>query len=328
MTRIRRSAAALALAAALLSLAGPPHRAAALVRDAAANTISIAAAGDIACDPTDPAFNSGVGTPTSCHMKQTSDLLVGRKLAAVLPLGDIQYTCASLSDFQQSFDRSWGRVKKLMRPTPGNHEYIPYPDWSGRNDCPQGGAGYFDYFGAAAGDRNKGYYSYNLGRWHLIALNSECFAVGGCQTNSPQERWLRADLARHRKLCTLAYWHEPYLTSAGTTHLYEQFRPLWQDLMRGGVEIVLTGHHHNYERFAPQDADMHLDPRKGIREFVVGTGGSTHSSIAGRLPTSRVRNDQTFGVLVLRLAPTRYSWRFVPESGASFTDTGSSACHR
>jgi hypothetical protein len=289
--------------------------------------VTIAAAGDIACDTADPSFNGGAGTATRCHMRQTSDLLVGRRLRAVLALGDLQYSCASAKDFQASFDPTWGRVKKLIRPVPGNHEYIPYPDGSGVNDCAEGGAAYFDYFGRAAGDRSKGYYSFNLGSWHLIAVNSECFAIGGCQRGSPEEVWLRRDLARSRARCTLAFWHESYLTSAGTPNRFEEFRAFWDDLVRAGVEVVLTGHHHNYERFAPVDPDGQLDRKRGVREFVVGTGGSTHSPILGHLPASRVRNDQTFGVLLMTLAPKSYSWRFVPELSATFSDSGSAKCH-
>lgn len=293
-----------------------------------APTVTVAAAGDIACDPTDPAFNNTYGTATHCHMRQTSNLLLGRHLAAVLALGDLQYTCSSAADYAVSFNPTWGRVKSLIRPAPGNHEYIPYPDWSGRNDCPSNGAGYFDYFGAAAGNRNTGYYSFNLGRWHLIALNSECEVVGGCQAGSPEEVWLRNDLAHHRTLCTLAYWHRAYFTSSGTTNRYVQFRAFWDDLRRFGAEIVLNGHRHNYERFAPQDPLGRLDSRRGIREFIVGTGGDYLEPIQHPLPTSQVRNDQTFGVLFLTLRPRSYSWHFVPEAGATFSDSGSSACHR
>jgi hypothetical protein len=155
----------------------------------------IAAAGDIACDPGSSSFNGGAGTADACRQMATSDLLVGRGLAAVLPLGDIQYEDGPLSKFGQSYDPSWGRVKSITRPAVGNHEY-------GVSEA----AGYFDYFGAAAGERGKGWYSYDVGAWHLVALNSNCDEVGGCDEGSPQEQWLRQDLAAH-PACTLAYWH-------------------------------------------------------------------------------------------------------------------------
>jgi hypothetical protein len=313
--------------AALVGWAAPARQMKAVSRSQAP-TVAIAAAGDIACDPADPAFNRGAGTAGACHMKQTSDLLVGRHLAAVLALGDLQYSCAAPADFAASFDPTWGRVKRLIHPAPGNHEYLPYPDASGVDDCPRNGSGYFDYFGGAAGPRNAGYYSFDIARWHLIALNSECGVVGGCEAGSPEERWLREDLARHRALCTIAFWHRPYLTSSETTHRYEAFRAFWDDLQAFGVEVVLNGHFHNYERFAPQDDLGGVDRRRGIREFIVGTGGDYLSPFNGRLRASRVRNDHTFGVLVLTLRPRSYIWRFVPEAGAHFSDAGSSACHR
>ena len=158
----------------------------------------IAAAGDIACDADDVGFNGGAGTRIACRMAATSDLLVGAGLDAVLPLGDLQYGGARLSQFQRGYHLSWGRVKGISRPVVGNHEYET-----------KGAAGYFAYFGAAAGPRGKGYYSYDLGAWHVIALNSNCAAVGGCKAGSPQERWLRSDLAANRNRCALAYWHHP-----------------------------------------------------------------------------------------------------------------------
>ena len=292
-------------------------------------TVTVAAVGDIACDPTDPDFNHGAGTSTHCHEKQTSDLVVGRHLAAVLGLGDFQYSCDAPADFKASFTPTWGRVKRLIHPAPGNHEYLPYPDPSGTNDCPSDAAGYYDYFGRSAGSRKRGgYYSFNLGRWHLVVLNSECNLIGGCQVGSPEESWLRHDLARHRTLCTLAYWHRPYFTSSGLINRYDRFRPFWDDLLRFGAEIVLNGHRHNYERFVPQDALGRPDPARGIREFIVGTGGDWLEPIQHPLPTSEVHNEQTFGVLFLTLGPRSYSWRFVPEAGAVFTDSGSSPCHR
>ena len=189
-----------------------------------------------------------------------------------------------------------------------------------------GAAGYFDYFGTAAGRRSPGYYSFNLGRWHLIALNSECAQVGGCATGSPQERWLRADLAAHPARCVLAYWHKPRFSSGmhGNNATYTAF---WHALHGAGADMVLVGHDHDYERFAPQTPHGRADPARGIRQFVVGTGGKTHYGFRTIRANSQVRNSRTFGVLRLALHPSGYDWRFVPEPGKTFTDSGHGSCH-
>jgi len=269
----------------------------------------IAAAGDITCEA------DRLATETTCHQQATSDLVVRLAPTAVLALGDQQYERGRLPSFRNAYDRSWGRLKAITHPVPGNHEYLS-----------AGGSGYFDYFGAAAGDPQKGYYSFDLGAWHLIALNSQCSWVsGGCGTGSLQERWLKADLAAHRNACTLAYWHEPRFSSGqhGSNPAYDAF---WRDLYQANADVVLTAHDHDYERFAPQDPDGRPDTNRGIREFVVGTGGKSHYRFKAAQPNSQVRNGDTFGVLELTLHPTSYSWRFVPEAGKTFTDTGSAAC--
>ena len=248
----------------------------------------IAAAGDIACDPNDGSFNGGNGTSTNCRQKAISDLLVGRNYAAVLALGDIQYEDGVLSKYGQSYDPSWGRVKSITHPAVGNHEYNT-----------AGASGYYSYFGAAAGDKTKGYYSYDIGAWHLIVLNSNCSQVGGCGAGSTQEQWLKADLAAHPNACTLAYWHHPRFSSGkhGSNSGYDAF---WKDLYAAGAEIVLNGHDHDYERFAPQNPGGAADPN-GIQEFVVGTGGKNHYSFTTTQPNSVVRNSDTYGVLKLTL---------------------------
>jgi hypothetical protein len=288
----------------------------------------IAAAGDIACDPNDTRFAGGLGTASACHEKATSDILVANgALAAILPLGDNQYDCGSSDDFLSSFDRTWGSVKSLLRPVPGNHEYnATNPDPYGVSDCTTGASGYYSYFGAAAGDPTKGYYSFDVGSWHIIALNSECYAVGGCGVGSPEESWLRADLAAHPTACMLAYWHRPRFSSgkSGGDTTYDAF---WQDLYAAGAEIVLNGHDHDYERFAPQNPAGASDEQRGIREFVVGTGGKEHYGFVSLAPNSEVRNSDTFGVLELALDANGYRWQFIPEAGATFTDSGSAACH-
>jgi hypothetical protein len=195
----------------------------------------------------------------------------------------------------------------------GNHEYHT-----------AGASGYFSYFGAAAGDPTKGYYSYDIGTWHIIALNSNCSRVGGCGVGSPQEQWLKADLAAHPNMCTLAYWHHPRFSSGdhGSNTSYDAF---WKAIYAAGVEIVLNGHDHSYERFAPQNPSGAADPN-GIQEFVVGTGGKNHYAFGTIKANSVVRNSDTYGVLKLTLHPTSYDWQFVPEAGKTFTDTGTRNC--
>jgi len=244
-------------------------------------------------------------------------LLVNSGLAAVLSLGDNQYDDNTLTKYQQMYEPSWGRVKSLIHPGIGNHEYLD----------PAGGAkGYFTYFGAAAGDPTKGYYSFDVGTWHVIALNAECSHVGGCGAGSPQEQWLKADLGAHSNSCTLAYWHEPRFSS-GQHGNNTSSSVFWQDLYSAHADLVLNGHDHVYERFAPQSPAALADPN-GIREFVVGTGGKNHYAFVTVQPNSEVRNATTFGVLKLTLHPSGYDWRFVndPTSG-TFTDSGSGACH-
>ena len=285
----------------------------------------IAAAGDIACDPARRSFSGGLGTRRSCRALYTSDLLLERDLWAVLVLGDLQYDDGLLGKYMQSFDRSWGRVKSLLRPAMGNHEYIG------------GGNGYFDYFNGPgqadgpAGPRGLGYYSFDVGDWHIVALNSQCGhrprrpGVPGCEAGSAQEQWLRADLAAHPTACTLAYWHHPLISSR--LGVDDAVRPLWEALAEAGVDVVLTGHDHSYERFAPLDAAGRVDYANGIRQFIVGTGGKSHQRERSLALESEVRNSRVYGILELRLRPDSYHWKFVPEAGRRFTDDGARSCH-
>jgi hypothetical protein len=284
----------------------------------------IAAAGDIACDPNSFAFNEGRGSAHACHQRATSDLLVNAGLTAVLALGDLQYYCGALAAFMYSYDPSWGRVKTITYPAPGNHEY----QLAGAYGCAPGAQGYFSYWGPAAGDPSRGYYSFDIGAWHLISLNSNCDEIGGCGAGSPQERWLHADLAGHSgTLCTLAYWHHPPFTSSVVPVGTPRTQALLQDLYRAGADVLLNGHQHNYERFAPQTPAGVADPAHGIREFVVGTGGEDLRPFGTPIANSEVRRDDTFGVLEMTLLPTSYNWQFIPEAGDTFTDSGSTACH-
>jgi len=283
----------------------------------------IAAAGDIACDPTSSYYNGGAGSSGACRETATSDLLVNNPPTAVLPLGDEQYDCGSGAAFQQSYDPSWGRVRSISHPIPGNHEYEQPTSGTG---CPGPGdaSGYFGYFGGAAGTAGQGYYSYDIGAWHLIALNSECGHVGACYAGSPEEVWLRNDLLNHPATCTLAYCHEPKFSSGSTTRT--AFRAFWNDLNNAGADLILNAHDHFYERFAPQDPSGVATPN-GIREFILGTGGRSHLSFASIAANSEVRNNTAFGVLKVTLHPTSYDWDFVAAAGSTLNDSGSASCH-
>ena len=285
----------------------------------------VMAAGDIACDPAVPEFNTGLGTPTACAQRATSDLLLGGNPAAVLALGDEQYDCGGAAAWLQSYAPSWGRLKAITRPVPGNHEYLT----SGATDCSAanaGAAGYFGYFGAIAGNPGKGYYSFDLGDWHLVALNSNCSSVGGCAAGSPEEQWLRQDLAASTARCTLAYWHHPLFSSGLHRPGAASVRPLFQALYDHGVEVVLAGHDHNYERFAPQSPTGALDLAHGVRQFIVGTGGRSLYAQGVPLANSEARSSDSFGVLALTLRPASYDWRFVPVGSNGFQDAESQAC--
>jgi acid phosphatase type 7 len=305
--------------AALLAFAAPA---------AAQDPPVVAAAGDIACDPESTFFNDGVGDPARCRQQATSDLIVGQDLAAVLPLGDIQYEDAALWKFERSYGPSWGRLRDISRPVIGNHEYFREEQ---DGDSVPGGAGYFDYFngagefGGPAGDRDKAYYSYDVGAWHVVALNSICSQIGGCGPGSPQERWLRADLEAHPSACTLAYWHHPMYTSAGAG--WESMETIWQVLLEHGVDVSLHGHIHNYERLAPMNAMGAVDGAHGIRSFVVGSGGKNLQTVPALHPATEALNVDTFGVLFMTLRPDGYDWRFSPVAGSAFSDAGSAACH-
>ncbi len=274
----------------------------------------IAVAGDIACANTDAAYNGGAGTSTACQQLATSNLLVNGGFAAVLALGDNQYNSGSLSQFNAVYNPTWGRVKSITHPAVGNHEY-------GTSNA----SGYFTYFGSAAGDPTKGYYSYDIGTWHVVTLNSNCTIVA-CTAGSAQEQWLRSDLSAHPAACTVAVTHHARWSS-GHDGDNVFLQPIWQAMIDGGVDVMLSGHSHNYERFAPQNAGGGLDNTNGIRQFVVGTGGAFFTGVGSAHPNSQVRNNDTFGILKMTLRPTGYDWQFIRAAGGSFTDSGSTACH-
>ncbi len=275
----------------------------------------LAGAGDIACDPvSDPNYNGGLGTANSCHMKATSDLILQMNPNAVFTSGDNQYEDGALSKFQLAFDSAWGRFKSIIHPAPGNHEYSIL-----------GAGDYFTYFGASAGSYPQGYYSYDLGAWHIVVVNSNCSNIGGCSAGSPQEQWLRSDLAAHPTQCTLAYWHHP-LFSSGQHGNNTFMQPIWQALEAYGADLVVNSHDHIYERFAPQ-TDAGVASPNGIQEIIVGTGGESHYTISALQPNSLVQNSNTYGVLVLVLHASSYDWYFAPEAGKTFSDSGTGTCH-
>src|SRR4051812_4681378 len=306
-----------------------------LVGTARAADPVIAAAGDIACDPVDADFNGGggVGTPgknnDQCRQAAVATTIGGIPgLQAVLDLGDNQYYCGSYQAFLGSYDKSWGAFKAITHPVVGNHEYLTAPGSSAATGCDATNAnasGHFTYFGAAAGQPGQGYYSFNLGSWHLIALNSSCTSAGGCSATSPQGKWLTADLAANTKSCTLAYWHIPLFSSGGRAATGT--RPLFAALYTAKADLVLNGHDHIYERFAPQTSTGALDPVNGIREIIAGTGGANHTTIPTVAANSEVRDSTTFGALQLTLHAGSYDWRFLT-SRAPSTDSGWGTCPR
>jgi hypothetical protein len=266
-----------------------------------AESVVVVAAGDIAT--------------CSKEGDDTTAALLDSLPGIVLILGDAVYPSGALSEFLECYGPNWGRHKARTRPAPGNSEY----------DTPEA-SGYFDYFGEAAGAPGKGYYSYDYGSWHLVVLNSACRRIGGCSEKQLMVQWLKEDLAANPAKCTLAYFHHP-LFSSGPHGNDPRMRASWRALFDGGADVVLSGHDHIYERFAPQTPDGSPDPERGIRQFVVGTGGASHGKIGEIKVNSEVRNADTYGVLKLTLNHDSYDWEFIPVEGSTFTDAGSGACH-
>jgi len=237
-----------------------------------------------------------IGSCGSTGDEATAALLSARPAAAVITLGDNAYDRGTSAEFSGCYEPTWGASKQRTKPSAGNHDYET-----------TGASGYFGYFGAAAGDSAKGYYSYDSGAWHVVALNANCSNVS-CDDGSEQERWLRADLANHPAACTLAYWHQPRFSS-GTTHgSTTTVSALWKDLYDAKADLVLEGHEHNYERLGPLDPDGKINTERGIRSFVVGTGGFSHYPVGTPITGSEVRNGDTFGVLQLTLKANGFDW--------------------
>ncbi len=231
--------------------------------------------------------------------------------------GDNVYEDGTTSEFANCFEPSWGRHKDRIRPALGDHEYMT-----------AGAAPYFKYFGSAAGPAPEGYYSYDLGAWHIVVLNSSCDEVkGGCGANSPQVQWLRNDLRSTDAECIAAVWHR-HRFSSGTRHYGRnaEVTPFWETLQAFGADVVLNGHTHVYERFGLQDVDGRADP-DGIRQFTVGTGGRFLEGFKSPLPNSQFRYRADHGVLKLSLRSSSYEWDFIRADGGAVVDSGSTDCH-
>ena len=261
----------------------------------------------------------GAGDIADCSYDrdESTAQLLDRIAGTVITMGDSAYSDGALDEYDDCYGPTWGRHKDRTRPSPGNHDYHV-----------AGAAGYYTYFGSAASELEpnctsncKGYYSYDLGAWHIIALNSEIARSAG----SEQEQWLRADLAANQTSCTLAYWHKP-LFSSGDHGNNSTLLALWQALYDYRADVVLNGHDHSYERFAPQSPTGQTEPTRGVREFVVGTGGASLRSFPNIQPNSEVRNNTSWGVLKLTLYQTSFDWEFIPIAGQTFSDIGSANC--
>lgn len=261
--------------------------------------------------PTPEAVLVGAGDIASCDVEEdeaTAKLLDGIE-GAVFTAGDNAYQRGTREEFANCYEPTWGRHKARTRPVPGNHDYRT-----------EDAAPYFEYFGPRAGPSGLGYYSYRLGSWQVVALNSN-IDVG---PDSPQADWLRQELAANPTECALAYWHHPRFSS-GEKGNFNEMRHFWRILDDAQVDVLIAAHDHDYERFAPLDAEGNADPN-GIRSFVVGTGGDTLDPFVDIKPHSEVRNARTHGVLKLKLFPGRYQWEFVPIPGGAFSDGGEADC--
>ena len=267
----------------------------------------LVAVGDIACPP------GGAVTATTCQQAATYSLAARLKPDHVLVLGDNQYDSGTLADYQASYALTWGKLKSKTFPVPGNHEYYT-----------AGATGYYDYFGSAAGSRTQGWHASTYGGWRVLGLNSNCAYVGGCQTGSAQEKWLRSNLYNNRsKKCTLALWHHPRFSS-GEHGDNPEMADLWETLQDYDAEFVLAGHDHAYERFLPMNSDGTGGGSDTMPSWVVGGGGKSLYRIAHSRPNS-AGYSLSFGVLKLDLYSKGYKWRYYPASGGS-TDNGTGYC--
>jgi len=312
----------------LTAFAGfPPGQAHCPIRASrTSGTVTVAAAGDIACDPKSPNYNNGRGVPGYCHQKATADLISKMRPDAVFALGDLQYQAASLENLQASYDPTWGRFKDITYPVLGDHEYGS-----------PGAEGYFAYFGSRATPLDpdctancRAYYSFDLGAWHVVALNVNCGRLpggDGCDARSAQNKWLERDLKAANKTtaCTAVLMHEPRWSN--TRKQSPELNALVTTMYRNGVDLLLSGDSHTYERFAPQSPTSRRDKTRGIRQFVVGTGGAHFTGMNTPRPNREVAEKFLFGVLELTLQDGSYTWNFRADPSTPFRDSGSQNCH-
>jgi len=270
----------------------------------------------------DPTSGQRPGAPTF----GTVDVIRANPPAALLMLGDAVYENGTADEYRDCYEPTWGQFKAITRPIPGNHDFQ-------LDENP-----YFDYFGAAAGERGKGWYSFDVGAWHVVALNTELklgtratpwvdrdYQVQGPGTE--QYEWLKADLAAHPNRCVAAMLHRPRYTTSGLHNDALAIVPLYQLLYDAGADLMLAGHSHSYERYPELGPNDDVQPGRGIRNFVVGTGGAKLQPLDPPAHNVDVRNADTFGVLKLTLHPDRYDWQYLPAAGFTFTDSGSTSCH-
>src|SRR5215475_15529433 len=267
----------------------------------------------------------GAGDIASCkdlYGAEATAKLIEKIPGEVFAAGDLAYEKGTDAEFANCYEKTWGRFKNRTHPAPGNHEYYGSKD----------GSPYFKYWGAQAGPPEKGYYSFDLGVWHIIALNTNCTApgLGGCDAGSEEDLWLQKDLAEHANSCIVAFGHHALFSSGifKKHAIHPELRQFWQELYNAHADLILTGHEHSYERFAPQDPDGNLDRKNGIREIVVGTGGRSNDPLGFAITNSEVHNVTSFGVLKLTLWPGKYTWEFIPvDKQNGFHDSGKGTCH-
>jgi acid phosphatase type 7 len=313
-----RPGALLGLAACCLLVAASltPLAAIAATSGSASSAVSSGTHGDT------PPSATLIGAGDICVTSRIADARATAKLIAdepdahVFTLGDNSNEIGTAAQYADCYGATWGQFLDRTSASAGNHDY--YAD---------GAASYYQYFGKAAGPSGTGYYSYDVAGWHIIVLNAECGFVGGCGPGSPEDRWLVADLAAHPTACTLAYWHQPRFSSGApgqaTDIAYQWF---WEDLYAYHADVVLNGHAHDYERFAPQTPSGKAS-EAGIREFVVGSGGAGQLPLGTPQSNSEVRHTGTLGVLKLTLHAASYDWQFIPVAADGFTDAGTGTCH-
>jgi hypothetical protein len=317
----------------VVALSSPASHAAAARPDQAASTGEVApvigAVGDMACDPSDPHYKGGTGTSLACAENTVSSLMLAdTSITMMLGLGDFQYACGDPADYTVSYDPTWGRLDPIVHPVAGNHEYQTGTDAFG-GTCPTDNTtaqSYFSHFGASAHPETVGHFSFDVGTWHLIALNANCSksGVGGCGATSAQTTWLKQDLAATTQPCVAAFWHQPLFTG---THIDgSAYRAWWKVLYAAHADVVLNGHVHDYQRYPPLDPFGAADPTLGITEYVVGTGGENFMAFVPTVTPQPVTHLQRFGYLRMTLGVSGWNAEFIDSTGA-VADTSSGTCH-